>query len=263
MIDPSQRAVNVANALVESGDVQTEVLKEAAESGEESGRSICGSDNEEVHGPLSQSFASVYLPKCPVGDAGLMHGGGGHSWTAPEHSLVDMANVLLGSVDASLVVGTSTSDLMMAPDESKIENTLSVFSDAIGVQVETHEDVKKAIMSHEARNPPMARKHIRRQLPGLFRRVSTQHNIPQAVPATAAVSSTIGGIARTPVARMDSIRSNLWRIATSLFTFDLGGSKVNLADAVLSQAAGGLVLAAFLYFLGGSPSQLARRHVGG
>lgn len=256
-VQPSQTAVDVGAALVDETDLQEAILEEAAATGEESGRTICGP--ETTFEPVSSSFGTVTLPACPRGSAGrLIHGGGGHSFTKPRHSIPDMANVLLGGVEASLVVGTRTSDLMLAPDPGDRDEAAKTFRDILGVKAETPEDVVEALEAGRI-NPVRARRTLRRRLPLLFRRVSTPLSVPRPLPTARPVEGLVAMAAQTPAKRVDDTLAALREVAISVFDLDLSTVNINIPQLLLGEVANALVLLAFLSVLGGTPTALIRR----
>lgn len=176
---PSNNARMLANTITGATDVQRQILMETVESAQqgnilESGRTFCPENAGMVRGPLGRFPRAVDLQSCPVGSAGIIHT---HVSTSqlrnPTHSLPDTANVILGEVDASMVLGTTSSDLLLAPDDP--EEATAVFQDALGLGVNTTDELVSAIESGQIPNPPEARRRVRTRLSSLFTTVRSPH----------------------------------------------------------------------------------------
>lgn len=256
-MEPSENAKEVAVSLLEADELQREVLVESAETGEESGRTVCGSEAVE---PSNRGFRHVELPGCAMGEMGMMHGGGGHDFDAPEHSLIDMAIVLYEDRAASLVVGRQESDLFMEPSEESSEKAQNLFSEALGQEVHSPDDVAQAIKEGNV-SPPAVRERFRASADDLFRVVRTEHQVepmvdvepsPQVAPGASAQSTTVSGVTDS----LKKIASDVWEMLTEVFSFDPRDVNVNLMHLLVSEVAGALVLLLFLKVFGGSPKQM-------
>jgi len=175
-VSPSRDAAKLGVFIENAVDVQERVLVETLESFEtgsprESGRTICPGAVDFVRGPLGRFPKAVELQSCPVGAAGTIHTHVTESELKhPEHSLPDVANVLFENVTASMVVGTETHDLLLAPSDP--DAARDAFVDAIGLEVTGTDSVVGAIRNGSIPDPDEARKRVRRRLAGLFRSVS-------------------------------------------------------------------------------------------
>lgn len=172
MAIPSQRGSDLGSYLLDQWELHEAILDETISSAEdgqaiESGRTVCPAGGHEVHLPLARFPRAVELQSCPSGSTGIMHA---HvtapQLKEPEHSLPDIANVLLGGVDASVVVGTRRHELLVSPD-IRSDGT-AVLKNVLGLAVETPEDVVNALKRGAITNPPLVRQRIRDQLPRLF-----------------------------------------------------------------------------------------------
>lgn len=177
-MEPDPRAVQIAERLLQEQAVLQEILEEtisSAESGRitESGRTVCPSSNDPILGPLGRFDRSVNLRECPIGETAVLHS---HvsldQLTQPEHSLPDSANVILGGVDASIVVGTQTHDVLLAPKNK--QEALAAFQDALGVEVRSTDDVVRAIETGQIPDPTDARRRVKARLSQLYREVPSE-----------------------------------------------------------------------------------------
>lgn len=138
----------------------------------ESGRTFCPGAPSSVLGPHARFPLAVELRECPFGSAGVVHSHvTPHELLAPEHSLPDMGNVLFTEIDASVVLGAETSDVMVAPANKAVAR--DAFRDALGATVDSTEDIVAAIESREIGNPPAARQRARDALAPLFSMTDT------------------------------------------------------------------------------------------
>lgn len=242
---PDPEAESVAKMLAEMTDVQHQVLMESLD-GMESGRTICGPDT--VMGPTGRGFKSVDVNWCPNGGGGMIHGGGGHDFESPEHSLVDIAIILFHDPKASLVVGSDASDMFMEP--SDVDAARQAFRDALGKSVESSKETAMALASGETRSPPTARRKFRQRYSSCFRTLNTDHNesSPAQVPALAPQGGKSGFI--SPGERAGGAAMNIRQVLGSVFEFDLAKTNINLAQLLADEVITAVVLAVVLDQLG-------------
>lgn len=198
---PSQSARAIGQTLLNSTDIQRQVLMETIQSAQqgrilESGRTFCPQNADSIRGPMGRFPRAVDLQSCPTGAAGIMHTHvSAPQLRNPTHSLPDIANVVFGDIDASIVLGTSTSDLMFGPADKV--GASEAFRDALGLDVESTHDLIGAIESGQIPNPPEARKRVRSRLTGLFQTIPSPH---RDIDAQVQQMGTAGAIpARRPV----------------------------------------------------------------
>lgn len=174
-MEPDPSAVQIAERLLQETDVLEEILEETITSAEngritESGRTVCPNSNNQILGPLNRFDRSVNLRECPIGETAVIHS---HvsldQLTQPEHSLPDSSNVILGGVDASIVVGTQTHDVLLAPKDKQA--ALREFQDALGVEVRSTDDVVRAIETGQIPDPTDARRRVKARLRPLYQEV--------------------------------------------------------------------------------------------
>lgn len=171
-----READELAQQMLEQRDVMRTILEEvlaSAEDGEirESGRTVCGSAKD-PRGPLARKFTSVSLPTCPIRVGGAWHA---HVTEGelknPESSLPDVANVVFGKLEASIVVGTQSAEVVLAAEDRDAQ--VAAFQEALGVDVGSPHDVVNAVLSG-AVNPSQARQRVRDTLsPRLVYRTDT------------------------------------------------------------------------------------------
>jgi hypothetical protein len=171
---PDPDAERLAEQMVMADDTMHTILSEtlnAAENGEvlESGRTTCGTIASQMN-PVQRFPKSVDLVECPRGVSGTWHSHVRRSeLTNPEHSLPDMANVVFGTIDASVVVGSETSDVVMAAaNRREMQET---FRNVLGLDVRSTADVVDAIEGDEIQDYQNARDRVRREFGPLFRTV--------------------------------------------------------------------------------------------
>jgi hypothetical protein len=169
-IAPDGDAEDLARRMMGNDDVQREILSETLDSAangqiKESGRTVCGGGSS-IKGPLGRYPTSVELDSCPRGRGGTWHT---HvtpdEIRSPQNSLPDMANVIYGYLDASVVVGTDTSEAFIR--SANPEAAKAAFEESIGAGVSGAGDVTNAVMSGDV-NPTAARRRVRSNLSPLF-----------------------------------------------------------------------------------------------
>lgn len=179
-VTPNENAELLAENIIDAESVQREVLTETIHSAEngvirESGRTICPSVSERIKGPLARFPKSVDLQLCPAdGLTGVVHT---HvtpdEMQHPGHSLPDMANVVFEGADASVIVGTESSDIFVTGTDTDAMESL--FQDALGVRATSTQDVVTAFERGEIPDPESARDRVRSRLGTLFRTARTPH----------------------------------------------------------------------------------------
>lgn len=163
VLEANADALDLAERMLERGDVRRDILSETLESAEaggiqESGRAICGTSRTPM-GPLSRGFSKVTLPTCPATVGGTWHT---HitldQFLNPENSLPDFANVAFGVVDVSIVAGAESSHVVVATaDRSAMQEALI---DELGVEVASPGDVAAAVLSGKVPDPPAVRRRL-------------------------------------------------------------------------------------------------------
>lgn len=177
-VEPSQTAEGLAALMVERDDIMRELVDEtitSAEQGDirEAGRTKCPESNT-IKGPLARFPRAVDLAECPREVGGTWHT---HvtpdEIRSPVNSLPDMANVIYGLTDVSVVVGTDTADVVVAPADH--ETAQGVFENAIGLEAGSAEGVTQAISDGRI-DPTTARQRSRRFLNSLIFEVDTGYS---------------------------------------------------------------------------------------
>lgn len=183
---PAPAAKDLADQMVQMDDIHRTILSETLDGKDdgqirESGRTICPR-NGSVKGPGKRYPKSVQLAGCP-----LERGGTWHTHVTPgqlrnpKNSLPDMANVVYGLIDASVVSGTDSTEAIISAEDER--TMVEAFQQAIGVDAESPEEVYEAVTGGEV-NPIRARRRARAALkplimtrqtgfPDLRQRVST------------------------------------------------------------------------------------------
>lgn len=219
-LTPSEDAEAMATELVEAGDVQETVIEETLASAEEgrlreSGRTACGS-SANLRDPLNRFPESVELSACPRSAAGIWHT---HvtedQLETPFHSLPDAANVAFGGLDASMIVGVETSDVLLASEDE--EAMQRAFKNALGLDIRSAEDVVRAFRAGQIPDPEAARQRVRRELAPLFRTENT--SFPELksrlessrLPIQASATADDGTVAADAVAA-DAVAADTHRI---------------------------------------------------
>lgn len=171
-----QEASDLGFSLGDAVEVQEQILLETIESAEmgqprESGRTACG-NSQNVRAPIARFPEAVRLSGCPIGVTGIWHT---HptlkGLREPEHSLPDWANVVFTDLDASMVVGVETSELIVTSEDRSA--MIQAFQNALGLNVEGVNDVVHAVLSGKIPDPDSARERVRQELQPLVMRVNT------------------------------------------------------------------------------------------
>lgn len=178
-VSPDPAADELARGMLSESETQKTIISEtlqAAESGRitESGRTACG-DGSRILGPQSRHPAAISLTMCP-----WSRGGAWHTHVTPDevrnpkNSIPDMANVVYGLLDVSIVSGIESSEAIIRAEEP--EEAKNVFQDALGVDAQSPDDVVDALMDGRIPDPEDAASRIRSRLSSLFKRVKTGFN---------------------------------------------------------------------------------------
>lgn len=189
----------LAEHMVAAEPVHETILTETIESAErgtpkEAGRTACGSV-EALRGPGRRFPQAVDLAGCPPVQAmGIWHT---HTVREelrdPVHSVPDWANVVFGQTDVSVVVGTRSMEVIVAADDR--EAMLRGYQDALGLEVNSKQDVLNALVSGAIPDPIRATEPIRARLSPL---VSRQHVHFPALDARAEALPTIEQLQADP-----------------------------------------------------------------
>jgi hypothetical protein len=170
-VGPAADAERLAEEMVNSSAVMRQIIAETLQSAQngrirEAGRTHCP-ESGKVKGPLNRFPRAIDLASCPVDT-----GGAWHTHVSPEeirnptNSLPDMANVMFGLLDVSIVAGTETADVIVAPVDRGY--AMDIFQNAIGAEVSTPQELTDEIMSGRI-NPATARQRARQELSTLVR----------------------------------------------------------------------------------------------
>lgn len=177
-VQPDEDALQLSRDMAVTDDVMREIITETLESARkgsirEAGRTHCPTGGG-IRGPLQRFPRAINLASCPIDTGGAWHT---HvtpdEITNPTNSLPDMANVLFGLLDVSIVAGTQTADVVVAPEDR--EAAQAAFQNAIGAEVESTEELTDAIVSGKV-NPVTARSRARRALSSLVRTEGTGYS---------------------------------------------------------------------------------------
>jgi len=143
-----ERAAELATFMLEQRDVMEEIVNEtltSASNGDirEAGRTLCPGSGQ-IRGALRRFPRAIDLATCPVDKGGTYHT---HVTPReirnPVNSLPDMANVVFGLTDVSVVVGTETADVIVAAEDP--DAAVREFQNAIGEEVAGPSDLSEAI----------------------------------------------------------------------------------------------------------------------
>lgn len=171
----SEEATELATQMVESHEVMRTIISETLEDAlagniRESGRTKCPTGGE-VKGPLGRFPRAIDLAPCPRDVGGTWHT---HVTPReiqnPVNSLPDMANVVYGLTDVSVVAGTQTADVVVSGGPEKTVE--DIFQNAIGLEASGTEDVVAAISDGRI-SPSRARTRAREALSELVFTVET------------------------------------------------------------------------------------------
>lgn len=166
--DPAADAL--AEQMMDRDDIMRTIVNETIESAangdiREAGRTKCP-DGGNIRGPLRRFERAIDLASCP-----LEKGGTWHTHVTPdeirnpENSLPDMANVIYGLTGVSIVAGTDTADVFVAPDNMQAGER--AFENALGIELDGPRDLTKAIRDGRIQ-PTEGRRRVRSALKDLF-----------------------------------------------------------------------------------------------
>ncbi len=170
-----ERATELATLMLEQEGVMRSIIGETIDSAKsgsirEAGRTYCPSSSK-IRGALNRFPRAIDLASCPVD-----RGGTWHTHVTPQgirnpvNSLPDMSNVIYGLTDVSIVPGSQSADVIVAPEDR--ESGIDVFENAIGASVAGPGGVTEAIRDGRI-DPVRARKAARDKLSPLVYQVST------------------------------------------------------------------------------------------
>lgn len=198
---PDPRASELANHMASAEAVHTTILEETIASGErgqmtESGRTAC-SDASNTRTPLGRFPRAVELEKCPAHQVS----GAWHTHVTPDQlrnpalSMPDMANVLLEGMDVFAVVGTQSSQFLVAPDDR--EAGVLAMQNVLGLEVTTTRDVVVAMLSRMIQDPEAAHSRMQSTVSPLLFRTSNSFpgldsRVSQLNTATVGVTASQG-----------------------------------------------------------------------
>lgn len=166
--DPA--ADRLAGQMMERDDIMRTIVSETIESAangdiREAGRTKCP-EGGRIRGPLRRFERAIDLASCP-----LEKGGTWHTHVTPDeiqnpvNSLPDMANVIYGLTGVSIVVGTDTADVFVAPDDMEAGQRL--FENALGIEMDGPRDLTQAIRDGRIQ-PTEGRRRVRDSLSELL-----------------------------------------------------------------------------------------------
>jgi len=166
-------ADELASIMTDADDTMRTIISETVASAKngaikESGRTVCP-QSVSVKGPLGRFRRSIDLAACPSDSGGTFHThvSPGELRT-PTNSLPDMANVVYGLIDVSVVAGTRSADVITAAEDQVA--MVNVFENAIGERFGGPRELFRAIKDGRVM-PSTARQRAREVLAPL---VSTE-----------------------------------------------------------------------------------------
>lgn len=189
MVEPDREAIMLADEMMGRDDIMRTILAETNESAhtgtpKESGRTYCEAWGT-VLPPSSATNRSIELQSCIGGPTGIWHTHPGErGLTDPINSLPDMANVVFGHVDVSIVPGTENADIIVAPEDP--QEAQDLFRQAIGADVQSAPEVREAIEARRL-DPVESRQRARDMLSGLIVEADTSY--AEISPPTEAVTA--------------------------------------------------------------------------
>lgn len=175
-VRPDPVAAELADEML-SSEIPRTVMAEMIESGEageqvlEAGRTARG-DAGNVHLPIGRESTRISLSNCPRGElTGVAHTHPIDSRN-PEHSIPDYGNVVFGLADVSVVVGSETSHVVVAP-EGDHEPVIETFQNELGADVASKDELVAAIEAGRIRPTDAVRRQIDSALGPLSYRADT------------------------------------------------------------------------------------------
>lgn len=177
-LNPDPESLQLAERMGSDDEVMMTIIAETLDSAKsgtikEAGRTKCPG-NGSVKGPLGRYPRSIDLAACPVSRGGTWHTHVTSSeLTSPVNSLPDMANVVYGLTDVSIVAGVDTADVVVASGNR--ESMQMEFENAIGESVSGPRELYQVIKQRRI-NPTTARQRARKALDPLIFTVNTGYN---------------------------------------------------------------------------------------
>jgi len=247
-VSRDEMAMELAASMVEQRDVMRKILRETIRSAKmghirEAGRTKCPRAGE-IRGSLQRFPRAIDLASCPAERGGTWHT---HvtedEIRTPTNSLPDMANVMFGLIDASVVVGTQTADVIVAPQDR--EGGKRAFQNAIGANVSKPREITAEIKAGRIA-PGQARMRARQEFPEMVFTVETGFSdldaevgeIPDsswAIPPKSGGEEAISGNGYAPtVFAPQSIEAAADRTAGTMH-------KLGVKDLAISKMVGNLV----------------------
>lgn len=163
-------AFRLAEEMVRRRDILETIVMETIDSAatgdiREAGRTKCPT-GDRIRGPLGRFEKAINLHQCPGGAGGVWHT---HitpdEIRRPENSLPDMANVIYGLTNVSIVVGTETADVMVAAKDPMAAR--DEFENALGVRLGGPEALVEELSSGRLA-PTSSRRRVRANMDDLF-----------------------------------------------------------------------------------------------
>lgn len=192
-LTPDPQAERLAADLLADDDTIETLLSETISTNsprsKEAGRTVCGLDGEPLP-PEDREARSVDLQTCPPRAlTGIYHTHPTPDQLAnPNHSLPDFANVAFEGVDASVIVGTETSSVLVAAtDRAAMQDA---FRNALGLDVTSTGEVVAALDERRIPSPVAARQRVRGVFGSLMRRQQTDTNVDTVTTDTLSAATT-------------------------------------------------------------------------
>jgi|APHM01.1.fsa_nt_gi hypothetical protein len=174
-LQPDEDAQQLTERMLSSDDTMRRIIAETLKAGEngvpiESGRTVCPRPGE-ILKPQSRFPTSVELELCPVGTSGTWHTHVTRDQLRnPVNSLPDIANVVFGETDVSVVAGTQTAHAVIAPTDT--ETLQAQFRNVTGLEVSSAPEVGEAVMDRRV-DPVATRQKVLSVFDGLTTRGET------------------------------------------------------------------------------------------
>lgn len=170
-LTPDPDATSLADAMLASELPETVIEETLASATDppplESGRTVCG-DFERVLEPLQRYPVAVDYDTCTRGERmGIMHTHPGNL-QRPVHSVPDIANIVYGLADASVVAGSEQSDVLVGPHPDDRTAATEAMTAALGFDPGGADGVLSAIERGAVDNPARVRRQLRSSLSPLF-----------------------------------------------------------------------------------------------
>lgn len=245
-VSPDPQAQELSEQMVANDETMRTIIEETITSAQngaikEAGRTVCPGSGS-IKGPLGRFRRSIDLASCPVSRGGTYHTHvSPRELREPVNSLPDMANVVYGLIDVSVVAGTRSADVITAAEDQVA--MVNVFENAIGERFGGPRELFRAIKDGRVM-PSTARQRAREALAPLVSTAQTGYDdleaeietVPAknwAPPAMSGRGEAFAGQAAPAYFAPDSVDAAASKMDDVVEGFDLSGLVISTTVGTL------------------------------